>query len=252
MKMIFVGGLQRSGTTLIGRVLAEHPGVTGLTGTGTREDEGQFVQRVYPNDHEMGRRLTSVGQAVRWAFHPEAHLTEEDVSDPDRVREDLLNAWTPYMEDKSASSLVEKSPSNLMKTRFLQAVFPDAGFVVITRHPIAQALAVRKWGTYPMRSGFRLGRIVQHWLLAMETFRDDSSFLVNRVTCSYEQLVASPARTIQDFFGAVSLDSPDLQLGVTQESTLRYAAYSHRFRNRDAGGVPLEAVRLAGKDSGAA
>ena len=33
--------------------------------------------------------------------------------------------------------LVEKSPPNLVRTRFLQALFPDARQIVVTRHPIA-------------------------------------------------------------------------------------------------------------------
>ena len=41
--------------------------------------------------------------------------------------------------------LVEKSPPNLIRMRFLQALFPDAAFVVVVRHPVAVAYATAKW-----------------------------------------------------------------------------------------------------------
>ena len=46
--LVFVGGLHRSGTSLVHRCLALHPAVSGFSGTGVPEDEGQHLQTVYP------------------------------------------------------------------------------------------------------------------------------------------------------------------------------------------------------------
>ena len=85
-RFVFVGGLHRSGTTLLARCLAEHPEVSGFSGTRAPEDEGQHLQNVY----QPGRAHGGPG---RFGFDPEAHLTETSalVSDASRAR--LLEQW---------------------------------------------------------------------------------------------------------------------------------------------------------------
>ena len=71
-----LGGLQRSGTTLLFRMLREHPEISGFTNNPDAnewlavEDEGQFLQSVYPP-------AIFWGGPGRFAFSPEANLTEE-------------------------------------------------------------------------------------------------------------------------------------------------------------------------------
>ena len=63
--LLFVGGLHRSGTTMLARMLAEHPQISGFADTGAPADEGQHLQDVYP--------VISPGrQAGRFAFHGDA------------------------------------------------------------------------------------------------------------------------------------------------------------------------------------
>ncbi|MEP6640740.1 MAG: sulfotransferase [Gaiellales bacterium] len=52
--LVFVGGLHRSGTSLVHRCLASHPEVSGFSDTGVPEDEGQHLQTVYPPDFRLG------------------------------------------------------------------------------------------------------------------------------------------------------------------------------------------------------
>ena len=77
--LVFVGGLHRSGTSLLHRCLAEHPDASGFRGTGVPEDEGQHLQSVY-------RPARAHGGPGRFGFDPGAHLTEESplVSDENR------------------------------------------------------------------------------------------------------------------------------------------------------------------------
>ncbi len=53
-QMVFIGGLHRSGTSLVHEILRGSPEATGFTGTGFPQDEGQFLQTVYPRASEFG------------------------------------------------------------------------------------------------------------------------------------------------------------------------------------------------------
>ena len=69
VKYVFVCGLPRSGTSVLGRNIARMENCTGLRDTGVVEDEGRFLQDVYPTEGECGG-------PGRFGFDPRTHLTE--------------------------------------------------------------------------------------------------------------------------------------------------------------------------------
>src|ERR1700719_893786 len=101
-RYVFVCGLQRSGTSVLGRNLGRLPNVTSFKNTGVRGDEGQFLQDIYPDDHECGG-------SGRFGFDPRAHLTEASpLLTPENVA-NLRTNWNAYW-DKSKPICLEKSP----------------------------------------------------------------------------------------------------------------------------------------------
>lgn len=52
--LIFIGGLHRSGTSLLHEILRRHPAVSGFANTGVPKDEGQHLQTVYPPASAFG------------------------------------------------------------------------------------------------------------------------------------------------------------------------------------------------------
>lgn len=173
---LFIAGLHRSGTSLLTRALAEHPEASSFSGTGYPEDEGQFLQRVYP--------VAKVyGGPGRFGFDPRAHLTETSPLATDETGARLRAEWGRHW-DLSKRLLIEKSPPNLLKLRFLQRMFPEASFVVLMRHPIAVALATQKWSRTSTRS------LLRHWLVCHEIFLRDAASIRSLTVVRYEQLVA--------------------------------------------------------------
>src|SRR5204863_5837347 len=109
------------------------PCISGFADTGAPEDEGQFLQKVYPPGAAMG------GPAL-FGFHPHAHLTEGSPLATPANGKRLFRAWKKFW-DLGQPVLLEKSPPNLLRTRFLQALFPESSFVVLIRDPVAVSFA---------------------------------------------------------------------------------------------------------------
>ena len=150
-RLVFVGGLHHSGTSLLARYLGQHPSIAALRNTGVTEDEGERLQTVYPS-------AQSLGGPGQFGFDPKAHLTEESelVSDENRAR--LMAEWGRHW-DFGKPMLVEQSPSNLLKMRFLQALFSDSRFVVVIRNPIPVT-----WKTHKL-SRIEIDPAMEHWAL---------------------------------------------------------------------------------------
>ncbi|MCP2283467.1 Sulfotransferase family protein [Promicromonospora umidemergens] len=199
-RITFVGGLHRSGTTLVARTIGASADASVLTRVGTVLDEGQQVQDIYAD---------SLGNTSEWSFHPQAHLTEEDARRVPDAGARLWQSWSPYW-DLDRTVLVEKSPPNLTKMRYFQEIFPKARFIVVTRHPVVQALAVRKWATRT-RGRFTYGfpRLVEHWVHAHDVFAEDALHIENLLVLRYEHLMRDPAQElgrVEKFLG-IELDA---------------------------------------------
>jgi hypothetical protein len=97
--------------------------------------------------------------------------------------------------------LLEKSPPNLLKTRFLQALYPSSSFVVIVRHPIPVSIPTAKW-----RGTRRYDRMFEHWLRCHALFEADREHLERVYVLQYEQLVRDPAGELRGIFEFLELD----------------------------------------------
>lgn len=213
-ELVFVGGLHRSGTSLLAASLAGHPDVSGLSGTEVKEDEGQHLQDVLPP-------ARAYGGAGRFALADQAHLTEESPLATPANAERMVVAWAPYW-DLTRRYLVEKSPPTIVRTRLLQALVPRARFVVVVRHPVVVALSTRKWRR---RVPFHV--LLDHWFAAHEILLADLAHLSAAHVVKYEHLVRTPRATLAavghalGLAGEVRADEVRADASTSYETTWR-------------------------------
>jgi hypothetical protein len=177
-KFLFICGLHRSGTSILHRLLCEHPLTSGFHDTGVAEDEGQHLQTVFKAAHEFG----GPGE---FAFHLDAHLTEDSSLINQSNKDKLISEWGAYY-DLQKPVLLEKSPPNLVRSRFLRKMFPDSKFVFIVRHPVAVSLATEKW------SDKTIAERLLHWHAAYAIMLDDILAAEDCLVVRYEDFVKAP------------------------------------------------------------
>jgi hypothetical protein len=221
---LFIGGLHRSGTTLFRDLLTAHPKVSAFERTGVIQDEGQFLQKVYLRERKLGG-------PGRFAFHPGAHLTEDSKLVSEASRQRLVSSWSRYW-DLTRPLLVEKTPSNMLKSRFLQSLFPDSMFIILVRHPVASTLATVKWHKRKVSSD----RLLDHWFRAHDLLRMDSLYINRLLVVRYEDLILGPQRILSEVAKFLGLEPG---FGTTDHidpsRTDRYRIEWDRMRAADPG-----------------
>jgi Sulfotransferase family len=186
----FIAGLHRSGTSLVHQILRDHPDVSGFRNTGVPQDEGQHLQNIVPP-------ARAFGGPGRFGFDPRCYLDENSSLCTPENAAGMWACWRGHW-DTSRSLLVEKSPPNLVRTRFLQRLFPNSSFIVVVRNPFVVAMATQKWAaSSPVE-------LIRHWIVCHRKFEADRCHLARVRVVRYEDLVQRPDETvcgIYDFLG---------------------------------------------------
>lgn len=205
---VFICGLHRSGTSVLHDILKAHPRITGFSSTGKPKDEGQHVQSIIGRDADFG------GPGV-FCFHPGAHLTESDVATYREQLPHMIASWEHHWAPDTPVR-VEKSPPNLVRSRFLQSIFDDARFVFIVRHPLAVARATQKWSLLPEE------RLFRHWFQGHRIMLADRAFIRRSCCVRYEDLAADLSGTLARIWRAIGIPGTTIDASAFADHNPRY------------------------------
>jgi hypothetical protein len=209
-RFVFIGGLHRSGTTLLYQCVTDHPEINRFRKTDVPEDEGEFLQTVYPDHYNYG----GPGQ---FGFVEAAHLTERSpLASPENARL-MLQDWSGYWA-KDASIYAEKTPRNIINSRFLQQLFPSSCFVFMVRHPLAVAMATRKW------SISSISNLVLHWLACHEILLRDIEHLNKCIVVRYEDFITKPREVVGEIHRLAGVSPMPVERKVRADGNRTYEA----------------------------
>lgn len=177
-RYLFIGGLHRSGTSLIARIARELEGAGGITDAPVPENEGCYLQGAIPHD-------ATSGTPMEFATDPNQHMTEAHFLNTLQTRERIEADWNRWFAP-NLRWRIEKSPVNMTRMRLLQQLFPLSQFILVIRHPSCVAAAIAKWTDRPA------AELIDHWIAAHQLFDKDAKHLHNLMVIRYEDVVERP------------------------------------------------------------
>lgn len=115
IKLIFIVGFPRSGTTLIEKILAAHPDVKVL-------EETNAINEIF---HEINQKNDSFFKL----------LSSLDKKQLDKYAKDYLNKLSEYTQRDKSDTIIDKMPMNGNHLALIKTLFPHAKIIFAIRHP---------------------------------------------------------------------------------------------------------------------
>ena len=233
---VFLVGCYNSGTTLLAELLAQHPDISALP------TEGHFITDQFVKDFD-------IGLPRMWVEREDIFRLDENSEGPDPIR--LKKEWGMRL-DLGKRVLLEKSPPNSAKTRWLQKHFENAHFVAIVRNPYAVAEGItRKADPKHLVDSWPIEKSAWQWARSNEVLLEDAEHLERITWVSYEDLASDTAGTltkITDFIGVAPMD------GLVEGRTWNIHERDEQIRNMNDESIrklsreQLDAINLAAGD----
>jgi len=140
---IYIIGMGRSGSTILGKVLSMHPQVAFLN------EPKALWYAVYPNEDIIGNYSRSMAHY---------RLDENDVTPTIKRSAHRLYGYSLFIT--ASSRVVDKYPEMIFRTPFLKAIFPDAKFVFLVRNGWDTIASVQSWS---QREGMKKRNEIHDW-----------------------------------------------------------------------------------------
>ena len=225
---VFIIGCGRSGTTILGNTLAQHPDIKYLN------ERRDLWHRAYPEFNIWNKNTQD----------PKLYADEKDVtSKENNLLHDLF-----FREQvlENSTILLEKLPINNFRLEFLNASFPDAKYIYLTRNglevskSIEKRIQKRNWfggEKYELLKKYSSDNNILfktkinsdkekgmwEWKLSIEEsnqfFRKENKD--NFIHLSYQDFIDSPSKKIKDILDFLKLDYTENRINKISENIKR-------------------------------
>lgn len=208
-KWIFLVGCYNSGTTLLAKILGEHPDISALS------TEGHFISDELIKDYE-------IGLPRMWVDREDLFTLDEYSEGPNPAR--LKKEWGMRLNTKK-KYLLEKSPPNVPRMRWFNRHFNSPYFIGIVRNGYAVAEGIsRKAKPMHLKSGWPIEKSAYQWSRSNEVMIENGQRVDNFLLIKYEDLTENTFETISritEFLGIApfSKENTDKQWSVHERNT---------------------------------
>lgn len=193
MRPIFVSGVDRSGTTMLGSLLASIP-------DSIVTPESLFKTSIKPCGYKTRKAyieaLTSSPLFSAWML--------QNVSLPeDGTDRSVLESLVSSFAGRPVSHWIDHSPNNLVHIRYLTSIFPEAKFIHIIRdgRAVASSIMPLEWGPNTAIA------CAKTWVSKIShCFAAESVYPRAVKSVYYEDLVDDPVTHLNNIFEFLELD----------------------------------------------
>ncbi len=182
----FIAACPDSGTTLLKALLGSHPDIGTMPAEGHRLTDQLFTAK-------------SLGMARLYALLPERFRMDETSGQGIDV-ERIKRQWGHRFNDRGRPVLLDDSPPNALRSRWLQRHFQPASFIFLVRNGFAVAEGIRR------RAGHPIEVAAEQWLLSNQAMLEDLPHLERVLTVRYEDLSDRPDDVLGEIFGFLGLE----------------------------------------------
>ncbi len=226
----FATGCYNSGTTIIARILAAHPGISALP------IEGVNLTDAFP-DLEAGgwQRMWHRNDVIAAAFSP----------DPAELARTAIRDWSPWCAP-GTTVMLEKSIIHTRWMPLLDRAFPDARFIFILRNGLCACEGILRRARPSGRAATELGsdayapeEAARQWIASNAPLLGDAPAPSRMLVVRYEAFVADPVRELRRILDHLDLDAS--VVGMTTSGLVRMGKLEFEVVDQN----PASLARLA-------
>lgn len=232
-KPIFITGLGRSGTTILGKLFSLQKDVGFL-------NEPKAIWKLIDPRHDINGDYTNSGGVFT--------LNAQDVSP--KARTSAHRLFARYLKSVGATRLVDKYPELIFRVEYLLELFPGCLIIFITRNGVdaihsidlwSKRLGIKTssstedwWGRNDIKWNYmreqlllkdpmythissiissdldHLNRAALEWIVTMQTGLKQAKIFPDKIiTVKYEEIIQDPEHELERLFSKCSLDHDD-------------------------------------------